>query len=211
MKRVYSQLLVILLLIGVNANTDASLIIDFTFQGEVNEVIDRKEPFFSLLTPVGTEFSGIFRFHDASSLWPNPGNYTTPNTIFNIDFDTGFSITIDHYQQTFVYDRGGYYELHVYGYTAIVDDEQWTFGIGGDFTVDEATGSIEYETPWNLGLDVSVGGHYPEGPPEVLNSVVYGQAYEIGHSVVSEPSTMILLGTGLVSLAGARLRKKLMK
>lgn len=202
MIRILKQFCVIVMLIGLPVNSLAVLI-NVEFQGQVGEVIDRNEPFLNVLTPVGTMFSGSFQFYDNNNLWPNPGNYTTPNCIFTINFDTGFSKTIDYYMQTNILDMSGYNKLWLYGYTSDLGEyeEWWSFGIGFNFTVDEATGDIEwnYSMPQNVALSANFGGHYG-GPPEYINSAVWGQAYEIQLTSVPDASTILLLGTSLLGL-----------
>ena len=211
MKKILIQFLAIVMLVGLPFNAFASLI-DVYFNGQVNEVIDRREPFLNALTPVGTMFSGSFQFHDTNNLWPNPGNYTTPNCIFTINFDTGFSTTIDYYMQTNILDMGDYSKLWLYGYTSDLGEyeEWWSFGIGFNFTVNETTGDIEwdYSMPQNVALSANFGGHYKGGPPEYINSAVWGEAYEIELKAVPIGSSVWLLGPSLVGLVTFRRRSK---
>ena len=80
--------------------------------------------------------------------------------------------------------------MHIYGYTPVIDDEQWTFGIGFKFTVDEATGSVnwDFSKEQSVSLDVSIGGRSEEGPPESINSVMNGRAHKIEKVDISPPS-----------------------
>ena len=82
--------------------------------------------------------------------------------------------------------EGGHKKLWVYGHSDVTQDEQWTFGIGFYFTVD-TSGSIEWDSnnQQSVSLSVSVGGHEEQGPPERINSVMYGQAHTIKTVVVN--------------------------
>ena len=52
--------------------------IKIEFEGNVDTVEDRKEPFLVSRIPVGNPFKGSFQFYDTGDLWPEPGGYTTP-------------------------------------------------------------------------------------------------------------------------------------
>lgn len=156
--------------------------IKFEFEGQVDTVEDRKEPYLDSRMPGGSRFKGSFQFYDTRDLWPEPGDYTTPDLscLFKIECASGFTKTVDFAIQTKIMIEEGHSKLWVYGHTDVTKDEQWTFGIGFYYTVD-TSGSIEWDfnNKQSVSLDVSVGGHSEEGPPERINSVMHGQAHTI--------------------------------
>jgi hypothetical protein len=74
----------------------------------------------------------------------------------------------------------GHNKLWVYGHTDVTKDEQWTFGIGFYYIVD-TSGSIEWDfnNQQSVSLDLSIGGHNEQGPPERINSIMHGQAHTV--------------------------------
>jgi hypothetical protein len=161
--------------------------IKIEFKGNIDTVEDRKEPYLVSRMPVGSRFKGSFQFYDTGDLWPEPGDYTTPDLscLFKIECANGFIKTVDFAIQTKIVLEEGRSKLWVYGHTDVTKDGQWTFGIGFYYTVD-TSGSIEWDfnNQQSVSLDVSVGGHSEGGPPERINSVMHGQAHTIEQPVV---------------------------
>lgn len=172
-------------------------VITIEFEGIVQSVEENQNPHLEAQMPVGSQFKGSFQFCDTSDLWPEPAEYTTPNltSIFRIECAGGFIKTIIFAVQTSILYENGPNKLWVYGHTDNAKEEQWTFGMGFDFTVD-ASGTIQWDftTQPAVSLSATVGGQRENGPPELVNSVMHGQATSIKQPTIVQTESIITIG-----------------